>query len=74
MVLDVSPGLSGLAAAGGPLDTSSTLDSCTFTIDQLDGSGVAGSFDCHDLTLLDPNRGEIGLIQVTGTFDAKPEG
>ena len=72
--LDVSAGLSGLDAAGGPLDTSgSTQDSCTFTIAHLDASGASGSFDCRDLELLDPNQGTVGKVNVTGTFTAKPK-
>ena len=70
--LDVSSGLSGLDAAGGPLDTSSTQGSCTFTIAHLDATGVAGHFDCQNLTLIDPDRGNIGVVQVTGTFEASP--
>jgi hypothetical protein len=70
--LDVSSGLSGVDAAGGPLDISSPPGSCTFTIARLDATGVAGHFDCQNLTLLDPDRGNIGVVQVTGTFEAKP--
>jgi hypothetical protein len=70
---DVSAGLSGLDAAGGLLDTSgSTQDSCSFSIDRLDASEVNGSFDCPNLTLLDPDRGNIGVVRVTGTFEASP--
>jgi hypothetical protein len=72
--LDVSAGLFGVDAAGGPLDTSgsSTQDNCSFSIARLDATGASGSFDCHDLTLIDPNRGNIGTVGVTGTFEAKP--
>jgi hypothetical protein len=72
--LDVSAGLFGVDAAGGPLDTSgsSTQDNCSFSIARLDATGASGSFDCHDLALLDPTRGNIGVIRLTGTFEASP--
>jgi hypothetical protein len=70
--LDVSSGLSGVVAAGGALSASgSTLDTCTFSIQKLDTSSVAGSFDCTDLTFLDPTRGDIGKGRVKGTFQAQ---
>jgi hypothetical protein len=70
--LDVSSGLSGMVAAGGALDTSgSSLDTCTFTIQKLDATGVSGSFDCPDVTLRDPTKGDIGKGRVKGTFDAQ---
>src|SRR4029450_10673738 len=52
--LDVSSGLPGVDAAGGLLDVSSPPGSCTFTIARLEATGVAGHFDCQNLTLLDP--------------------
>ena len=70
--LDVSAGLSGMVAAGSALNTSgSSVDTCTFTIHKLDATGVSGSFDCPDLTLRDPRKGDIGKGRVKGTFDAQ---
>jgi hypothetical protein len=70
--LDVSSGLSGMVAAGGALNTSgSSLDTCTFTIQKLDAASVSGSFDCPDVTLRDPTKGDIGKGRVKGTFDAQ---
>jgi hypothetical protein len=70
--LDVSSGLSGMVAAGGLLDTAgSTQDTCTFTIHQLDATGVSGSFDCPDVMLRDPTKADIGKGRVKGTFEAQ---
>jgi hypothetical protein len=70
--LDVSSGLSGMVAAGSALNTSgSSVDTCTFTIHKLDATGVSGSFDCPDLTLRDPSKGDIGKGRVKGSFDAQ---
>ncbi|MDP9250963.1 MAG: hypothetical protein M3O78_06310 [Chloroflexota bacterium] len=70
--LDVSSGLSGVVAAGGALSTSgSTQDTCTFSIQKLDATSVAGSFDCRDLTFRHPTKGDVGKGRLKGTFEAQ---